>query len=382
MTHVSEPERAALRHVEDWGLTDVFRRFNDPGVFSWWDYRAGDFHQGRGMRIDLVLLSADLAARATGGLDRTGTPERARSLPTTRPSSSTSRERVTRRDRSAPRSVPAPPSPAMRRRRSSASPGQTSERGPARPPWSAARSSARWAEPAAGRSGPRWAAGRSAALGRRPAAPQLLLGPGEGHVEQPALLVHGRRRLGRGDGASGPRSVRRSTTVCHCSPLARWNVVRTTRSSVRPPPRPARRRGRLGGDRAPLGRAGRSPARGRPRPTWQGCWPPPWPPAPPPAARWCGPARRCWTTAARGCGTAWPDGRPTRPPSASLGWATTAAPGRRPGCCGRRRSRARTVSSDSPSRSTAVATATTWGEHRWFSSSRMTRVPRRISGSR
>jgi exodeoxyribonuclease-3 len=44
----------------------VFRYFNDPGVFSWWDYRAGDFHQGRGMRIDLVLLSEDLAERATG----------------------------------------------------------------------------------------------------------------------------------------------------------------------------------------------------------------------------------------------------------------------------------------------------------------------------
>jgi exodeoxyribonuclease-3 len=65
MTHVSEPERAALRHVEAWGLTDVFRRFNDPGVFSWWDYRAGDFHQGRGMRIDLLLLSEGLARRAT-----------------------------------------------------------------------------------------------------------------------------------------------------------------------------------------------------------------------------------------------------------------------------------------------------------------------------
>jgi exodeoxyribonuclease-3 len=65
-THVSEPERAALRQVEAWGLVDVFRRFNDPGVFSWWDYRAGDFHQGRGMRIDLVLVSEDLAGRATG----------------------------------------------------------------------------------------------------------------------------------------------------------------------------------------------------------------------------------------------------------------------------------------------------------------------------
>lgn len=65
MTHVSEPERAALRKVEGWGLHDVFRRFNEPGVFSWWDYRGGDFHQGRGMRIDLVLLSQDLADRAS-----------------------------------------------------------------------------------------------------------------------------------------------------------------------------------------------------------------------------------------------------------------------------------------------------------------------------
>jgi exodeoxyribonuclease III len=65
-THVSEPERTALKEVEAWGLTDVFRRFNEPGTFTWWDYRAGDFHQGRGMRIDLALVSADLSDRATG----------------------------------------------------------------------------------------------------------------------------------------------------------------------------------------------------------------------------------------------------------------------------------------------------------------------------
>jgi exodeoxyribonuclease-3 len=65
-THVSEPEREALRNVEEWGLQDIFPRFNDPGTFTWWDYRAGDFHQGRGMRIDLVLVSADLADKATG----------------------------------------------------------------------------------------------------------------------------------------------------------------------------------------------------------------------------------------------------------------------------------------------------------------------------
>ena len=32
-------------------------------MYSWWDYRAGDFHEGRGMRIDLVLMSAPLVSR-------------------------------------------------------------------------------------------------------------------------------------------------------------------------------------------------------------------------------------------------------------------------------------------------------------------------------
>jgi exodeoxyribonuclease-3 len=64
-THVSEPERAALGRLLDWGLTDVFRDHH-PGVerlYSWWDYRAGNFHKGIGMRIDLVLASAGLADR-------------------------------------------------------------------------------------------------------------------------------------------------------------------------------------------------------------------------------------------------------------------------------------------------------------------------------
>ncbi len=55
-----------MQEIEGWGLSDVFRRFNEPGTFTWWDYRAGDFHEGRGMRIDLVLVSADLVGRATG----------------------------------------------------------------------------------------------------------------------------------------------------------------------------------------------------------------------------------------------------------------------------------------------------------------------------
>ena len=63
-THVSEPERAALRSVEEWGLVDVFRRlYDDDKLFSWWDYRAGAFNQGKGMRIDLVLATEPVAAR-------------------------------------------------------------------------------------------------------------------------------------------------------------------------------------------------------------------------------------------------------------------------------------------------------------------------------
>lgn len=69
-THTSAPERAALGKVLDWGLADVFRdRFPDvPRLFSWWDYRAGNFHKGIGMRIDLVLASASLAAGVEGAV--------------------------------------------------------------------------------------------------------------------------------------------------------------------------------------------------------------------------------------------------------------------------------------------------------------------------
>jgi exodeoxyribonuclease-3 len=64
-THVSAPERRGLCELLDWGLEDVFRRFHpEGGVFSWWDYRAGNFHKGMGMRIDLVLVSGALASRA------------------------------------------------------------------------------------------------------------------------------------------------------------------------------------------------------------------------------------------------------------------------------------------------------------------------------
>jgi exodeoxyribonuclease-3 len=63
-THVTAPERAALASLEAAGLHDVVRgRWPDKRVFTYWDYRAGMFHQDLGMRIDLVLASGPAAAR-------------------------------------------------------------------------------------------------------------------------------------------------------------------------------------------------------------------------------------------------------------------------------------------------------------------------------
>jgi exodeoxyribonuclease III len=63
-THVTEPERAALRELQSLGLVDVMRqRWPDERVFTYWDYRAGMFHKNFGMRIDLTLTSEDLAGR-------------------------------------------------------------------------------------------------------------------------------------------------------------------------------------------------------------------------------------------------------------------------------------------------------------------------------
>lgn len=68
-THVTEPERAAVKRLEEWGLVDTFRKLYDGDhLYSYWDYRRGDFHQGRGMRIDLVLATAPVAERVTWAL--------------------------------------------------------------------------------------------------------------------------------------------------------------------------------------------------------------------------------------------------------------------------------------------------------------------------
>ncbi len=61
-THVTEPERAALAALRDLGLRDVVRdRWPNERIFTYWDYRAGMFHQDLGMRIDLVLAGTTVA---------------------------------------------------------------------------------------------------------------------------------------------------------------------------------------------------------------------------------------------------------------------------------------------------------------------------------
>ena len=63
-THVTQPERAALADVQALGLRDVVRdRWPNARVFSYWDYRAGMFHQDLGMRIDLILAGGSVASR-------------------------------------------------------------------------------------------------------------------------------------------------------------------------------------------------------------------------------------------------------------------------------------------------------------------------------
>ena len=63
-THVTPDERAALAELVATGLSDVTReRWPDERVFTYWDYRAGRFHQDQGMRIDLILAGAGPAGR-------------------------------------------------------------------------------------------------------------------------------------------------------------------------------------------------------------------------------------------------------------------------------------------------------------------------------
>ena len=58
---MSEAERRALADLEGNDLVDAFRvLYPDAGLYTYWDYRSGDFHEHRGMRIDLVIVSKAL----------------------------------------------------------------------------------------------------------------------------------------------------------------------------------------------------------------------------------------------------------------------------------------------------------------------------------
>ncbi len=63
-THVSDAERAAFSRLCEWGLLDAYHRHHpQPGRYTWWDYRAGNFHKNFGMRIDHLLVTAPVAER-------------------------------------------------------------------------------------------------------------------------------------------------------------------------------------------------------------------------------------------------------------------------------------------------------------------------------
>lgn len=60
----SDGERQRLLALNALGFVDSFRLFEQPdATFSWWDYRAAAFRRKRGLRIDLILVSAQLAGQ-------------------------------------------------------------------------------------------------------------------------------------------------------------------------------------------------------------------------------------------------------------------------------------------------------------------------------
>jgi exodeoxyribonuclease-3 len=63
-THVSGPERVAFASLLEWGLVDGYRALHEEtGRYTWWDYRAGNFHKNIGMRIDHLLVTRPVAER-------------------------------------------------------------------------------------------------------------------------------------------------------------------------------------------------------------------------------------------------------------------------------------------------------------------------------
>jgi exodeoxyribonuclease III len=60
----SEAERTAFAELERLRFRDTLRIHHpEPGLFTWWDYRMLAFPKNRGLRIDEILASENLAAR-------------------------------------------------------------------------------------------------------------------------------------------------------------------------------------------------------------------------------------------------------------------------------------------------------------------------------
>jgi exodeoxyribonuclease III len=67
----SEPERGAFKGLQQLGLRDAFRLFEQAEKsFSWWDYRMMGFRRNHGMRIDHILISAAVECTACN-IDKT-----------------------------------------------------------------------------------------------------------------------------------------------------------------------------------------------------------------------------------------------------------------------------------------------------------------------
>ena len=54
-------ELEVFGELMEWGFVDAFRELHsESGIYSWWDYRAGMFHKGMGLRIDFALITDPL----------------------------------------------------------------------------------------------------------------------------------------------------------------------------------------------------------------------------------------------------------------------------------------------------------------------------------
>lgn len=63
-THASPAERAAVEQLTDDGLIDVgAAHLEGPDGYTWWNYRPGQLERNRGLRIDLLLGTPDIAQR-------------------------------------------------------------------------------------------------------------------------------------------------------------------------------------------------------------------------------------------------------------------------------------------------------------------------------